>query len=498
MRSPKKLYTIFAILLFVLGAAVRLYDVTDEPLEAHPTRQFRSAIIARAIYYENNPDIPAEKNEFAQRERAKVGLIEPSILEWLSAQAYKLAGGEQVWLGRLFTIAFWLLGGIGVYKLAEEIGSPIGALLALSYYLFLPFGVRLSRALMPDPIMIALSVLALWALYRWQDRRSLKWALAAGLLTGAAILVKTVAGIILLVPFALYLLSSISFKKALTNKQLWLILALAALPTAAYYIWGIFIDGRLATQFGGRFFPDLWTDIVVYKSWGLRIIQEFSLKAFLVGLAGIVLARKKNERLLLFGWWAGYFIYAMLFIYYTWTHDYYHLPMVPLVAVSMSPTIAALEDYTKKNQRVLSWVRAMLGVAVLYIVISGGIQSINFMNQVDYRQTRQQFEELGEYMQTLPEGRLLALTDDYETSYRFYTFLPAGHWPATGDQGFKQLQGKPAEQFEQLWQEQTEDAMYFLVIDYKELNRQPNLIEQLEKYPILKQTDLYTLYYLKP
>jgi hypothetical protein len=494
--------TILAVVLFILGAGVRLYDLTDEPLETHPARQFRAAIIARAIYYESNPDIPAEENTFAQRERAQSGLIEPSILEWLMAQTYRLTGQENIWVGRIFTISFWLLGGIGVYRLAAGVGSPMGALLALSYYLFLPFGVRLSRTLMPDPIMIGLSVLALWALYTWQNRRETSsaaaWAVAAGLLTGAAIFVKTVAGIILIVPFALYILSSLPIKKALSNKHLWLILILAALPTAAYYIWGIFIDGRLATQFGGRFFPQLWTNIVVYKSWGLRIIMEFSLKAFLVGLAGILLASKNNERLLLFGWWAGYFIYGMLFIYYTWTHDYYHLPMVPLVAVSMSPAVAALEDYTKKNVRVLRWVQIMLGVAVAYITISGAIQSVSFMNETDYRQTRQQIKELGAYLASLPEERVIALTADYETSYRFYTFQRAGHWPASGEQNFKQLQGKPTDQFEQLWQEMAEEAGYFLVTDFKELNRQPNLSERLEEYPILKQTELYTLYDLEP
>ncbi|HKJ28420.1 MAG TPA: hypothetical protein VJ965_12330, partial [Anaerolineales bacterium] len=250
--------------------------------------------------------------------------------------------------------------------------------------------------------------------------------------------------------------------------------------------------------FGGRFFPNLWTELVVYKSWGLRIILEFSLKAFLVGLAGIVLARRNNDRLLLFGWWAGYFIYGMLFIYYTWTHDYYHLPMVPLIAVSLSPTAAALEDNTKKNGKILRWVRIMLGVAVAYITISGAVQSVQFMQAVDYRQTRHQIEALDVFLETIPDERLIALTDDYETSYRFYTFRRAGHWPASGEQTFKQLQGKPTNEFEQLWQERTADAGYFLVLDFKELNRQSNLAERLETYPILKQTELYTLYDLTP
>lgn len=492
-----KLYTILAIILVILGAAIRLYDVTDEPLEAHATRQFRSAIIARTMYYETNPDVPARQIEFAKRQSSQVGLIEPSILEWLTAQSYRLAGQELIWLGRLFTIAFWLLGAFGVYQLAVETGSPMGGLLALAYYLFLPFGVRLSRTLMPDPIMISLSVLALWALVRWQKQRTNGWALAAGLLTGAAILVKTVAGIILIVPFALYILSAFPLKKALTEKALWLILVLAVLPTATYYIWGIFIDGRLATQFSGRFFPQLWGDIVVYKAWGLRIIQQFSLKAFLVGLAGIVLARRKNDRWLLFGWWAGYFVYGMLFIYYTWTHDYYHLPMVPLIAVSLSPTITALIDYAK-GKRFEKWALAGIGVAVAYVSISGIVQAKAEMDAVDYRLNRQAIEELDDFLSTLPDDNVIALTDNYETSVQFYTFHNYGHWPNSGEANFVLLQGNSADKFEDVWKSKLEKNGYFLVLDFKDLNRQPELIQKLKEYPVLAQTEYYVLYDIKP
>jgi len=35
--------------IFLIGLLVRLYDVTDAPLEVHPTRQMRAALIARAF-----------------------------------------------------------------------------------------------------------------------------------------------------------------------------------------------------------------------------------------------------------------------------------------------------------------------------------------------------------------------------------------------------------------------------------------------------------------
>ena len=40
-------------LLFTFGLGIRLYDLTDLPLDFHPTRQLGSAVIARGMYYQD-------------------------------------------------------------------------------------------------------------------------------------------------------------------------------------------------------------------------------------------------------------------------------------------------------------------------------------------------------------------------------------------------------------------------------------------------------------
>ena len=39
------------LLILAAGLALRLFDLTDQPLDFHPTRQLRSAIIERGMYY---------------------------------------------------------------------------------------------------------------------------------------------------------------------------------------------------------------------------------------------------------------------------------------------------------------------------------------------------------------------------------------------------------------------------------------------------------------
>ena len=119
-----------------------------------------------------------------------------------------------------------------------------------------------------------------------------------------------------------------------------------------------------------------------------------------------------------------------------------------------------------------------------------------FFNQTDYRLTAQAWTDLGETLDDLPDGQVVGLTDDYETSFKFYTFRNARHWPHLGDLNYYELQGSEQESLEQRWQK-IEGATYFLVSDFKELARQPELAARLEAYPILLQDDHFTLYDLR-
>ncbi len=38
-------------MLLLLGLGIRLLDLTDPPLDIHPTRQLHSALMARGMYY---------------------------------------------------------------------------------------------------------------------------------------------------------------------------------------------------------------------------------------------------------------------------------------------------------------------------------------------------------------------------------------------------------------------------------------------------------------
>jgi len=55
IRSARFWQNLLVALVFLLGASVRLLDLQDPPLDFHPVRQLRDAIIARGLWLQMDP-----------------------------------------------------------------------------------------------------------------------------------------------------------------------------------------------------------------------------------------------------------------------------------------------------------------------------------------------------------------------------------------------------------------------------------------------------------
>ena len=112
------------VILFSTALAIRLYDLTDLPLDFHPTRQLLSAIKARALYFETQPDgVSTRHLETAIRQAKLKAQVEPVVFERLVAYTYRFTG-EQLWIARIYSSFFWLIGGIFLFLLVASL-SPL-------------------------------------------------------------------------------------------------------------------------------------------------------------------------------------------------------------------------------------------------------------------------------------------------------------------------------------------------------------------------------------
>ncbi len=486
-----------ALLLLVLGVGLRLYDMTDPPLDFHPTRQLRGAIIARSMYYQMLPGADPAMVETAIQLANSTGQYEPSILEKIVAYVYLWSGGESAWAARLVNTIFWTIGGLFIFLLARRTTDPLNSttvgrtlppLIALAYFLILPFGVQASRTFQPDPGMVMWIILAVYALYRWSETRSWKWALLAGLLGGTAVLVKAVAAYIVGGAAVSLVLHSLGWRRFWRSAQVWVMMALMVIPSGFYYL---VLRGGRASEYFSSWTLELSHILLTpstYVRWLSLIADLLGLGSLLLGLLGIVLARGRG-RALLIGLWTGYLVYGLLTPYQMYTHSYYHIQLVAILAVSLVPSIQALAGQIGVQPR--GWQAIAIGFFVLGIGFASW-QAILPQYRDDYRHEPAYWQEIGSQLPA--DGKILALTQDYGYRIMYYGWRKIIIWPNRGEIALSELRGEGKE-FEDYFNRRSQGMNYFLITAFKQLDDQPDLKDHLKQhYPVYAEGGGYLIY----
>jgi 4-amino-4-deoxy-L-arabinose transferase-like glycosyltransferase len=491
--------TFLIILLFIAAMGIRLFDLTDLPNDFYMVRQYRGLVIARGMYYSISNGVEEWQREFAVNAWKKESLIEPPILEGLVAITYRLIG-ERIWLGRFYSSLFWIIGGLGIWFLARDLGLKHGGLIALAYYLFLPFGVIASRTMMPDPLMVSLMVWSIWALHRWEMKPSWGNAILAGVFTGAAILVKSVIVFPLLGAAAALVFSRCSIKKIFRDGKTWLVVCLAILPTLLYYLFGLFVDESLRGQFSLRFFPDMLTDPSFYGKWLFLMAGITGWAALFISLAGFLLFRTRQIKFMFVGLWIGYLIYGLIFPYHFLTHEYYHLPLLPVIAIGLIPSAQAFIDQLTQwmvggEKKSFFWYK--FGVTgILFLAVAMNLwDARNTMVRDSYRHEVSYWSDLGQLLGH--DKQIIELSGDYGFRLSFFGWVDGRLWPMVADLNLRELAGQESEAFNDMFTDLTEGMDYFVITSLPEFKNQPELGDYLDAhFPIISQGDGYIIYNL--
>ena len=481
------------VLIFALGLGIRLFDLTDLPLDFSSTRQLHSAINARGMYYQYAEGVPDWQRQMAYQQWKQRATIEPPVMETLVAHTYRLFG-EHLWIARIYSSLFWIIGGIALYLLARELISTEGALFAALFYLFLPYGIIASRSFQPDPLMTSLIVLGVWSLFRWHRTSQWRWVVLAGILNGLALFVKNVAVFPVAGALAGVFLGCRGFRKSLKDPQVWVILVMTALPVAIYTIYGVFISGFLGRQFGFRFFPEMWLEPAFYLRWNDRINGVVGDGAFLLALIGMFLAQAKTQRPVLFGLWVGYFAFGLTFPYHFSTHAYYQLPLIPIVSLSLAP-MAQLVSRRLLELNPSFLIRSTLaGILVVAVAVSLWNVRVTLVRE-DYRSEVAYWAALGDKLGHGPD--VVALSHDYGLRLAYWGWQDTAGLFTIGDIRLRELAGRDVDPIER-FQEDIQGKRYLLVTLFGELEKQPRLKEYIyQHYPIYDQGDGYIIFDLQ-
>ena len=486
------------VLLLALGAVIRFVNLNAPPLDFHSTRQLRNSLVARAIYYDHLPNADPQKRALADSFQRAVGQYEPPITESIVGFTFFLTGGESFAVPRVYGTIFWLLAGIALFDLARRISSPTAALISLAFFLVLPFAVQASRSFQPDPLMTSSFVIGLYFLYRWMEEftpdsppdktvnQSWRWAILAALFLGFSVLVKVVIAFFVSSAAIAAVLIALGFR-FWKSVQVWSMAVLMMIPGFGYYVFGH--PGR-STEYFFSWTIDLIKLILslhFYAQWLGFVSSLFGLTVLILGLVGTLLAPSR-ARWLLISLWIGYLLYGLTLPFQMFTHSYYHIQLIPVVALGLAPVADIVTIKASGLPRM-----GKVALVVLTLILLGYQSWIgrSILVSEDFSHVPSAWETIGKAIPANAE--VIGLTQDYGYDLMYWGWRRIALWPLSTDLSTVKSGGRdPAGRFTDL----TTGEDYFLVTAFGQFDQQPNLKKILAEYPIAAQGDGFVLYNL--
>jgi hypothetical protein len=288
-----------------------------------------------------------------------------------------------------------------------------------------------------------------------------------------------------------------TLKRVLTDKQTWAVAVITAFPTVIFYIYGLFIAGTLAGQFGLRFFPTLLKDPSFYGRWLFIAAGIVGFSAMFISLAGILLFRMNGPRFLVVGAWLGYFVYGLAFPYHFLTHEYYHLPLIPIIAIGLIPVADLLFRQVALQK---GWLLRTMFAGLLLLGVTMKIwEARNYLVSTSYRDEVAFWQELGDRIGI--DKKIVELSGDYGYRLAYFGWVSGSHWSTVADDALRALAGQTPPDFASTFAEQIAGKDLFVVTSPAEMENQSELRDYLTAhYPLIAydQGDGYWIFDLRP
>lgn len=319
-------------ILLILGFVVRLYKIDNPIADWHSWRQADTATVTRNfVNYGLNPFLPRYDD---LGDASGEGLVNPSGFRMVEFPlfnifhyfAYQLAPSlGLVYWGRLTAILSWLIAASLLFFLVRRhLGAKI-SFISLGLFLFLPYNIYFSRIILPDQLMVCLSLACLNSFDLWL-RRAQKLHLVLTIIFGSlALLVK---------PLAVFLLLPIVWqaRHKWQDIRVYIIGMCMILPFVLWREWiAKFPEGIPAFKWllngnGIRFRPAFFRWIFGERIASL-ILGKWGMIPFFFGVVDSVRSRY------FLAWIVSALIYLVIFATGNIQHDYYQIVIMPAISV---------------------------------------------------------------------------------------------------------------------------------------------------------------------
>jgi dolichyl-phosphate-mannose-protein mannosyltransferase len=358
-KRLEKSYLLILILILLVGFLVRFYRFDNPIADWHSWRQADTSAVSRNFITYGFDLLHPRMNNISN---VQSGLDNPQgyffaefpIYNATQAGLFVLFHGLTIeeW-GRIVTMLTSVFAGLFLFLLVSRHSNKATGLLAALFYMFIPFDIYYGRVILPDPSMTMAILGGTYFFDKWIDEKSqnkkVLFYVLTIVFTALSFLLKPIA-LFFALPMLYLAWRKFGFK-FLLRLDLWAFLIISVAPLAWWRWWeshypeGIPAFLWLFNSNNIRFHPAFFRWIL-YERLTKLISGYVGILFVISGVAGIWKA--KRERLFFFSFIASSIIYVCTIATGNVQHDYYQIPIMPTVAITMAFGAVWLFTFIKK------------------------------------------------------------------------------------------------------------------------------------------------------
>lgn len=416
-------------IMFLLAILIRLDEIKAP---GHLLdREYTSAIFARAYYFTNNNEVEDWRRDIAVTAKDQQPVLEPALLEYLVSLIYRILGREEIFFARYLTNAFWIIGGAFMFLIARKLLSTDEAIVATSYYLFVPMGVIISRSFQPDSMMMMLFLISLYAIVLYFDMPSTKRLVVAGILTGITLLLRPLVIFAIFLAFLAFSIHRSKNWKKTIGVPLVSFGVISLLPSVIYYGYGILFAGFMRWKVSTSFMPFLLMKKDFWLGWFDVAVDVAEYTPLLLAMIGFFLLRHKRNQYLIMGLAASFILFTVAFTYHIHTHPYYHIQLFPIVGLCLAATVVSIAKSLRQSIGKIWWMP--LVATLLFAAVSGYRQVHDSLYQ-SHLEDPAVAHEIGEIVKHSPNTVFVSYY--YGVPLEYYGEFGGAPWPVRIEEAF--------------------------------------------------------------
>jgi hypothetical protein len=254
----------------------------------------------------------------------------------------------------------------------------------------------------------------------------------------------------------------------------------------------MFASGFLFWKVGDSFRPWLLLHRQYWTGWFDLATNGVGFVALLAALLGLPLQRSGRDRTLMIALWLGYVAFGLVFNFHIHTHGYYHVQLIPIVALSFAPVVTLLIAHFTRT--ISSWYWWLPVAGVLGILIFSSAREIRLrLNTVTFES-----ERIAREVRATVEhsSRVVHVALEYGLPLEYYGEFSGAFWRKPVESQLYRSPGAQALSIEERLDNLGFTPEYFVITDFNGLEqRHPDLKQFLESHcSIIAERNVFLIY----